>query len=342
MIVFPSELRKDFPEFPGGRALAVAFTFDGPVGAVYASLTVSLIHSMAFSREELYKNAALFRAPRGGEYGFAVDYPDKSNDARGRLTAFFGDGTDKETRLLFLRYLDRQLEELALAGSVERERIYQCPNDDYVIPPEVVARRKARGETTVICPDCETHIPMDDLVEATQQPDARVAVMEAQSEEGRARQQRLTVYPRRLELAQYHTFLCHNSQDKPAVRQLKQKLADWGIVSWIDEDGLLAGDRWVPALETVIDKTSTALVILGPRRMGRWQQMEYAALLDRAVSESENKGRRLRLIPVLLPGAKATGLPAFLRGAHRVDFRSNEGLDDLEATRQLVKAILAR
>ncbi len=343
MVVFPSELRKDFPDFPGDRTLTVAFTFDGPVSAVYATLAVSLIHSVSFAKEELYKNAALFRCPRGGECGFAVEYPDRSNDARGRLTVFFDEKAEKEYRLLFLRYVNRQLEKLALAGSVRRERIYQCPNDGYIIPSKAVEMRRQAGETTVICPVCVSHIPMDDLVEEAQKPDVRVNDMEAQSDEERERQQRITVYERRLELEEYDTFLCHNSMDKPAVRQLKRKLADRGIVSWIDEEGLLAGDSFVPELEKVIEKTPTALVIVGPKWMGQWQRQEYYALLDRAVSEGEGRGRGLRLIPVLLPGVpRKPKLPMFLSGRHYVDFRSKEGLEDREVMRQLVKAILAK
>lgn len=337
MIIFPSELRKDFPEFPGGRTLAVAFTFDGPVSAVYSTLAVSLIHSVPFSREELFKNAAIFRSPRGGEYGFAVEYPDKSNDAHGRLTVFFDDNAEKESRLLFLRYVNRQLEKLALEGTVQRDRIYQCPDDGFTISPESVERRSARGETTVICSDCGAHIPMDDLVEETQKPDSQVDAMEAASEEQRLRQQRVTVYAHRLELEEYHTFLCHNSKDKPAVRKFRGKLADWGIVSWIDEKGIIAGDQFVPELENVIETTPTALIIVGPNWMGQWQKQEYYALLDRAATDG------LRLIPVLLPGVpRKPELPVFLRGRQWIDFRSKDGLDDRETMRQLVNAILEK
>ena len=88
---------------------------------------------------------------------------------------------------------------------------------------------------------------------------------------------------------------------------------------------------------------ATALVIVGPNWLGPWQEQEYYALLDRAVSESEGKGRRLRLIPVLLPGVpRKPELPVFLRGRQWVDFRGKEGLEDREAIRQLVAAILEK
>jgi len=341
MIVFPSELRKDFPTFPGDRTLAVAFSFDGPVSAVYATLTVSLIHSIAFSKKALYKNAALFQGPREGGCGFIIEYPDKSNDARGRLTVFFEEATNKDCRLLFLRYVNYQLEKLALAGSVRRERIFQCPKENFTIPFEAVAMRKKAGETTVICPVCGDHIPMDDLMEEVQKPDTRIEAIESQSDEQRQRQQRLTIYQRRLQLEDYDTFLCHNKKDIPEVRQLRKQLADWGIVSWIDEEGLLAGDPFVPELEKAIEKAPTALIIVGPSWMGRWQKEEYHALLGRAISEGEKKSRGLRLIPVLLPDApKKLDLPIFLRSRHYIDFRGKKGLENSKILQKLVKAIL--
>ena len=342
MIVFPSELRKDFPEYPGGRALAVAFTFDGPVSAVYATLAVSLIHSVSFTKRELYKNAAVFAGPRGGECGFAAEYPDRYNDARGRLTVFFDEKAKDDCRLLFLRYVSRELEKLALKGSVKRERIYQCPDDGFVVSAESVERRRARGETTVICSDCGAHIPMDDLVEQTGKADKRVEEIEATAEEQREIQQRVVVLQRREESGEYHTFLCHNSGDKAAVRELRERLGEWGIVSWIDEKGLMGGDRFVPELEKVIERAPTALVVVGPKRLGIWQKLEYEALLDRAVSESEGKGRGLRLIPVLIHGAGREDLPRFLRGFQYYSYRGDGGTEDREAMRGMVRAILGR
>ncbi|MBN2442258.1 MAG: toll/interleukin-1 receptor domain-containing protein, partial [Spirochaetales bacterium] len=342
MLVFPSEIRKDLPQFPGNRTLAVAFTFDGPVSGVYATLAVSLIHSVPFRKKDLFKNAALFTGTRGGECGFSVEFPDKSNDARGKLTVFFDDKAEKECQLTFLRYVNKQLEKLALKDSVQRERIFQCPEDGLIISPEAVNRRKARGETTVICADCGAHLPMDDLLEETIKEDSRIDMIEAGSEEEKRRQTRLATYNHRVSSQQYHAFLCHNSKDKPTVRRLKEKLADQGIVSWIDETGLLAGDDFVPELEKVIRETPAALIIVGPHWMGNWQKQEYYSLLNRAVTEGKEKS--FRLIPVLLPGApkEFSGFPEFLKNKHFVDFRNKKGLDDMDMLRFLVKSILIR
>ena len=51
MLVFPSELNAELPDYPGGYSLAVAFRFEGPVGAIYATLAVTLINSIAFQKK---------------------------------------------------------------------------------------------------------------------------------------------------------------------------------------------------------------------------------------------------------------------------------------------------
>ena len=124
-------------------------------------------------------------------------------------------------------------------------------------------------------------------------------------------------------------------------RALRQKLEHQGIAAWIDEVGILAGDQFVPALEEILDEVPSALVIVGPHWMGRWQEQEYFALLQRYVERREEERRPLRLIPVLLPTAeKKPKLPVFLRGFNYVDFRKH-GLDDRDEMRRLIQGILS-
>ena len=42
----------------------------------------------------------------------------------------------------------------------------------------------------------------------------------------------------------FDVFLCHNSEDKPAVREIFQKLADKNVKSWLDERGIRPGTSW--------------------------------------------------------------------------------------------------
>lgn len=277
MLVFPSEVRTDMPDYPGDYVRAISFRFEGPVKVIYATLAVSLIHSPAFTRGRFFSSAAVFRTVRGQICGFVVDYPEPNNDALGRLTVFFEADTEKDIKLLFLRFVNQHLGRLAFTGSVGRERVYQCACR-YVIPEDAVQVRRGRGETTAICPVCGRHTPIDDLAEESAERDERVDLLQAEVQEEQRRQMRKAVLTERERASEFHVFLCHNSKDKPEVRQLAAKLRGQGILPWIDEEGMLAGDQFVPELEKVIDKVLSVAVIVGPHWMGRWQKQEYPSL----------------------------------------------------------------
>jgi len=343
MLVFPSELSTELSDYPGGYSLSVAFQFRGPISAIYATLAVTLINSLVFKKKNLFKNAALYEGPRKQICGFAIEYPDKADDALGRLTVFFERGTAKDVQLLFLRFVNQQLERLALENTVQRARVYHCEACSYTVPPQIVQRRIESGKSTVICPGCDAHMPFDDLAEESEIQDTQLERLNVQAEEERARQTRLTILGERRREKEFHVFLCHNSQDKPMVRQLADKLLEHGILAWVDEKGVLAGDRFSKKLEETLDQAGALAVLIGPQGMGQWQEMEYHAALQRSIEDRDEEGRpRLRLIPVLLPGVPPKPeLPIFLRGMHAIDLRK-DGPENREEIRKLVEAITTK
>jgi small GTP-binding protein len=339
MLVFPSELKTDIPHYPGEYVRAMAFQFEGSVKAIYATLAVCLSHTTAFKKKGFFRDAAIFMSISKEICGFAVDYPQANNDSLGRLVVFFGEVVSRETKLTFLRYVNRQLEEMAFEGSVKRTRVYQCPCQ-YVIPDDAIAQRTASGKTTVLCPIDERRIPIDDLAEQSTKYDVAVEEQRELTYEALQRQKRLTVVEERERRAEFHVFLCHNSQDKPDVRVLARKLREQGILPWVDEQGILAG-QFVPQLEKIIDEAPAVLIIVGPNWLGRWQQQEYYAFIQRYVEHREGKGNRLTLIPVLLPGAPSVPeLPTFIRGFNWIDFRQQGGIENREQMHRLVRNIL--
>jgi WD40 repeat protein len=343
MLVFPSELSTELSDYPGGYSLSVAFQFRGPISAIYATLAVTLINSLVFKKKNLFKNAALYEGPRKQVCGFAIEYPDKADEALGRLTVFFERGTAKDVQLLFLRFVNQQLKRLALESTVQRERVYHCEACSYTVPPQIVNRRIESGRFTVICPGCDAHMPIDDLAEESEIQDKQLERLNAQAERERARQTRLTILDERRREQEFHVFLCHNSKDKPVVRQLADKLLEHGILAWVDEKGVLAGDRFSKKLEEMVDQAGALAVLIGPQGMGQWQEMEYHAALQRSIEDRDEEGRpRLRLIPVLLPGVPPKPeLPVFLRGMHAIDLRQ-EGPENREEIRRLVEAITTK
>jgi hypothetical protein len=117
--------------------------------------------------------------------------------------------------------------------------------------------------------------------------------------------------------ATFDVFICHNSADKKSVRQLTKQLKHLGLQPWLDEEQLRPGLPWQSELEKVITKIGAAAVIVGPSRIGPWQDAELRAFLAEFVK------RGSPVIPVLLPGLKSPpNLPVFLNQMTWVDMRS--------------------
>jgi pimeloyl-ACP methyl ester carboxylesterase len=123
----------------------------------------------------------------------------------------------------------------------------------------------------------------------------------------------------RLPTGEFDVFMCHNSEDKPAVRTLTQQLKQRGIFPWLDEEQLRPGFPWQKILEEQIDKIRTAAVFIGKDGIGPWQNLEIDAFIRNFIN------RKAPVIPVILPVTAGTPkLPVFLGGMTRVDFRKSD------------------
>jgi WD40 repeat protein len=95
-------------------------------------------------------------------------------------------------------------------------------------------------------------------------------------------------------------FLCHSSADKPAVRELYQKLrAEPWIEPWLDEEELFPGMDWNLEIEKAIEATDVILVCLSNKSITKegYVQKEITRALDFAEYKPEGA---LFIIPVRL------------------------------------------
>ncbi len=114
----------------------------------------------------------------------------------------------------------------------------------------------------------------------------------------------------------FDVFLCHNSQDKPAIREIAQRLSAAGLKPWFYEDQLRSGLPWQRSLENAIGQVKSASVFVGDNGFGPWQEVEQDAILLAFVN------RQCPVIPVLLANAtQQPELPLFLSGMMWVDQR---------------------
>lgn len=117
----------------------------------------------------------------------------------------------------------------------------------------------------------------------------------------------------------FDVFLCHNSADKPAVKEVGVKLIQNGLKPWLDEWNVQPGLPWQRVLGEQIETIKAAAVFIGPNGQGPWQEMEIEVYLHEFVRH------RCPVIPVLLSTAsEKPRLPVFLRGMTWVDFREDE------------------
>ena len=117
----------------------------------------------------------------------------------------------------------------------------------------------------------------------------------------------------------YDVFLCHNSQDMDAVKDIGMKLRAQGLKPWLDEWEVRPGMHWQPALERQIQSIRSAAVFIGKSGIAPLQDIEQEAFLREFVN------RLCPVIPVILPDCEETPqLPIFLRGLVWVDFRRRE------------------
>ena len=329
------------------------FRFQGPVRGIYASLVVKLIYSVEFEKDKLHRNAALLKASHdhGRTCGLAFDYPDPEDDSLGRMTVFFDDGARGPSKTLFVQYIRSQLEAMAFPDSVIAERIYHCGYCNLTIESKAVEIARSRGRDAVSCSVCEMRFPLDDLVAESQpskESSATIDGMNRQAEVGQRLASLKTTIDRRQDDGRFDLFLCHNSQDKPSVREFATDLRDLGLLGWIDEEQLLPGDVVQEKLERAIETAGAIAVCIGPAGLGRWQTVEYHTVYERFISESEpddvggrfRSDRGLRVIPVLLPGAQPRQIPAFLKRHLYVDLRPSAKKQRPAELRKLAAAVL--
>jgi hypothetical protein len=117
----------------------------------------------------------------------------------------------------------------------------------------------------------------------------------------------------------FDVFLCHNNEDKQAVREIAQKLSKENIKPWLDEADIRTGSFWHATIGQQIESVKSAAVFVGTSGVGPWQSRQIIALLD----EFDKRG--CPVIPAILPSdpPKPVVLPWSLKGLHCVDFRTD-------------------
>lgn len=131
-------------------------------------------------------------------------------------------------------------------------------------------------------------------------------------------------------MSSFDLFLSYHGSDRPLVDEVRRQLKDRSVSSFVDYLNLDAGLPWPQMLEQAISGVNGIVVFVG-KETGAWQKREISFALD-LQAEAEDKGRKLPVIPVLLPGADLSSRFLFLN--QWVDIRqglTSESIDRLVA-----------
>jgi formylglycine-generating enzyme required for sulfatase activity len=112
-------------------------------------------------------------------------------------------------------------------------------------------------------------------------------------------------------------FLCHSSNDKPAVRELYQKLrAEAWIQPWLDEEELYPGQDWNMEIEKTVEAADAIIVCLTKNSINKegYVQRELRLVLDIALTKPEDT---IFVIPLRLEECE---LPRRLRAWQYADY----------------------
>jgi hypothetical protein len=85
-------------------------------------------------------------------------------------------------------------------------------------------------------------------------------------------------------------FLCHSSADKPAVRELYQRLKADGFEPWLDEEDLMPGEDWQLEIPKAVKNSDVVIVCLSRGSVSKagYVQKEIKFALDIADEQPEN------------------------------------------------------
>ncbi len=230
-LIFPSQFTREWSEAPDPEGKAVVFRFEGPVLNTYSTLAVRLSHSGLFTKKEMWKNAAAYEATVGGTCGMFLR---EIEGGRGELTLFFDPAASEETRFQFEEFIQTHLQRRALSQSIYRQRIFECPDCGEAITEKQAKRRRERGHKTINCPVCKTSISLLDREERL--PAATLSVvleMDRAADAKRESETAASVVQGKIETGDFDVFLCHNSDDKPSVKQIGNLLKNQGIFALV-------------------------------------------------------------------------------------------------------------
>ncbi len=331
LLVFPSQLTREWPEAPDPEGKAVIFKFEGPILNVYTTLVVRLSQSGFFQRKDMWKDAALFTAKVGGECGIWLR---QMGEGKAELTIFFKPEASEETRFHFEEYIHTHLKRRALPESINRRRIFICPECGIPVSDSQAQGRRERGFNWINCSVCEkTQVSLLDREERVKATHTSITPqIDRTADIQRQVEAAVSTIQGKIETKEFDVFLAHNSHDKPQVEDIAKLLKQRGLNTWLDKEQIPPGKWFQDVIQKAIPNVKSAAIFIGVKGLGKWQELELRSFISRCVEVD------IPVIPVLLPGVNnIPGNLFFLKELNWVRFF--EQIDEMDGLNNLIWGI---
>lgn len=311
-LIFPMRFRLESADNRDLEGKTTEYTLEvGEVQGIFNRLAVRLAR-YGFKKYQEMNNAITYRDPDNEDGICGVALTDSEN-GHGVFTVFYEGQVSEGTRRSFEKFVSMCLHVLAPPGLISIQQFIRCPKCDHDLS-DAVQRRLELGLEDIRCSVCEMELM---LVPETgiELPGGLFEVHEAVYEQ----QVGLDAEALETKIANddFDVFMCHNKEDKPAIRTISALLKNQGVYPWLDEEQLQPGLPWQRTLEERIATIKAAAVFIGDSGIGPWQQLEIETLLRQFIE------RECPVIPVILPSCQGDPeIPVFLQGMLPVDFRN--------------------
>jgi hypothetical protein len=317
LLVFPSQSGRKPPGAPEPNGRTAIFTFEGPVLSVYAVLAVRLWNSRLFASKEVYENATFFYVTESKSNGNGCCvYLRPIEEGQAELAVYFGDDISNTTYHHVEEYVNAHLMRRALPGTLERKELVVCSDCGPVITEDAVKKVRDRDKNYVVCPVCETRIPLKLEAPKTARQSflrqAMVTRVDREANTQRERQMARSIIQGKHATGDFDIFFCHNELDKPNVMTIGEELQNYGVLPWLDESELSPDQPWQPLIEKQVLESKMMALFVGGNGISPQQEHELAMFME----------LKRPVIVAFLPDAPRNArLPNNLRTADWVNFR---------------------
>ncbi|MCG8366784.1 MAG: TIR domain-containing protein [Pseudanabaenales cyanobacterium] len=305
LLVFPSQLTREWPEAPDPEGKEVIFEFEGAIQNIYTTLVIRLSRSDFFvlRKDKMWKNTVIYEATAGGKCGIWMR---PIEEGKAELALFFREEVSDETKQQFEYYVYIHLNRRALPDSVKRRCIFVCPACNTPVTELMVKRRRERGFASLLCSVCETKISIEDVAESSEISSEHVSSVVPEIDQSADAKRKLetatSVLEGKVETHDYDVFLAHNSKDKREVANIAAELRKRGINPWLDKERIPPGRCIQDVIQEAIQKCRSVAIFFGTEAPGEFQMAEIKASIDLNIGS-----KKMPIIPVLLPGS--SGVP---------------------------------